>query len=60
MYYGEGTQIKIFHFYDSDSAIGNQSRQKIEDEVNCFLSAHDGNIIKIELQGCNILIVYRS
>lgn len=60
MYFGEGTQIKLFRFYDSDSAIGSQSRKKIEDEVNCFLREHERDVIKIELSGCNIMVVYRD
>mgnify|MGYP003291573273 CR=1 FL=1 len=58
MYLAQGTQIKLFRFYDSDSAIGMQSRQKVENEVNEFLNEH--TVTKIEISGNIIMVVYRT
>lgn len=58
MHFAEGTQIKLFRFYDSDSAIGTQSRQRAEQEVNDFLNEHI--VTKIELSGNIIMVVYRE
>lgn len=58
MHFAEGTQIKLFRFYDSDSAIGMQSRQRVEQEVNDFLNEHI--VTKIELSGNIIMVVYRG
>lgn len=52
------TQIKLFHFYDSDSSIGANERMKVEEEVNNFMKTH--NIVSVQMQNNNILIVYRS
>lgn len=60
MFYGEGTQIKLFSFYNSDTSIGAQERTKVEREVNAFLSEYDGHIIKIEMQNNIIMIVYKA
>ena len=58
MHFAKGTQIKLFRFYDSDSAIGMQSRQRAEQEVNDFLNEHI--VTKIELSGNIIMVVYRE
>lgn len=60
MFFGEGTQIKLFSFYNSDTSIGAQERKKVEQEVNEFLREYDGNIIKIEMQNNIIMVVYRA
>lgn len=58
MHFAVGTQIKLFRFYDSDSAIGMQSRQRVEQEINDFLNEHI--VTKIELSGNIIMVVYRE
>ena len=54
------TQIKLFHFYDSDSSIGANERMKVEEEVNNFMKEHNGNIISVQMQNNNIMVVYKS
>ena len=58
MHYNEGTKIKLFSFYKSDSLIGESERKKAEDRINNFLKEHDGHISGIQLQDNIIMIIY--
>ena len=60
MFYGEGTQIKLFAFYHSDSMIGDRERKNAEDKVNEFLKEYERNVIKVELSNNIIMVVYRA
>lgn len=60
MYFGKGTQIKLFELYHGSSPIGVQERNNTERNVNDFLREHDGNVIQITLQDNMIMIVYRD
>lgn len=58
MYYNEGTKIKLFSFYKSDSLIGDSERKKAEEKINDFLKEHDGHVSGIQLQDNIIMIIY--
>lgn len=60
MFYGEGTQIKLFAFYNSGSMIGDRERKNAEDKVNEFLKEYERNVIKVELSNDIIMVVYRA
>lgn len=58
MHYNEGTKIKLFSFYKSDSSIGEQELKKVEENVNNFLKEHEGYISGIKIQDNIIMIIY--